>query len=65
MADERQSDYTVKEVAFYARKAEVTIRRSVSEGTIRAVKVGGSVRIPHNELVRYLCRDPFEGPDEK
>lgn len=61
MADERpKGDYTVKEVAFFADKSEHTIRRQISEGTLRAVKVGGSVRVQHPELVRYLSRDPFE-----
>jgi excisionase family DNA binding protein len=60
MAETKQPDYTVKEVAYYAGKSEVTIRREVGCGTIESYKVGGSRRIPHEAMVRYLHRDPFE-----
>jgi excisionase family DNA binding protein len=63
--EKARSDYTVKEVAFYASKSEHTVRRQISEGTLRAVRVGGSVRIQHPDLVRYLHRDPFDNADDK
>ena len=59
-------DLTVKELAYEARKSEQTIRRGISEGTIRSIRVGGSVRIPRDEAMRYLSRTMADhSPEEK
>lgn len=44
---------TVREVAHYCRLHEMTVRRHIKEGRLRAVRIGRSVRIPREELSAY------------
>lgn len=61
---EKPKQHTVKDVSRYADKSEHTIRRHIAEGTLQSVKVGGSRRVNHEELVKYLGMDPLDH-DEK
>lgn len=62
---EVRKQHTVKDVSKYADKTEHTIRRHISEGILKSVKVGGSRRVNHDELVRYLGMDPLDSHDAK
>ena len=45
---------TVREVAEYLRISPSTVTRRVQDGTIRGVRVGGTIRIPTSEVARVL-----------
>lgn len=49
--------YKISEIAELVSLSEKTIRSLISSGKITAIKVGGSVRVPHEELVRILNGD--------
>ena len=46
--------YKISEIAEGVALSEKTIRSLISYGKITAIKVGGSVRIPHSELEKIL-----------
>lgn len=46
--------HTVKDVAEALKKGQSSIRRMIAEGELRAVKIGGSVRILDADLQNYL-----------
>ena len=46
--------YRVSEIAELVSLTEKTIRSLISRGAITAIKVGGSVRVPHSELEKIL-----------
>ena len=45
---------TVEEVARLYRVHEMTVRRYIRRGRLRAVKAGGRIRVPSEEVVRFL-----------
>lgn len=51
---------TIKQVADMLKVSTDTIRRRIEDGTIRAVKIGGSVRILRSEIEK-LFQTPSEG----
>jgi excisionase family DNA binding protein len=53
---------TVREVASRLRLHEMTVRRHIREGRMRAVRVGRRIRIPEDELGDFVR--PEEGPGE-
>lgn len=46
--------YTIAEAAELLRLSYNTIRRRIKDGTIYAAKVGGSYRIPRQEIEKFL-----------
>jgi excisionase family DNA binding protein len=46
--------YTVKEVADILRVREITVRRQIASGKIKAIKMLGGWRIKQEELDRIL-----------
>jgi excisionase family DNA binding protein len=46
--------FTVSEVAVALRVSKMTVYRLVSAGELPAVKIGRSVRLPRDEVDRYL-----------
>lgn len=53
--------YNVQEVAERLSVSEVTIRRLINDGQLRALKVRGQLRIGEDDLTSYLrsCRVPL------
>ncbi|UFJ62710.1 helix-turn-helix domain-containing protein [Anoxybacillus sediminis] len=49
--------FTVKEAMEVLNLSKSTIYRLVENGTIKAVKIGGSIRIPQAELRRFILED--------
>jgi len=45
---------TVAEVARRLRVHEITVRRHIKAGTLRAVRVGRSIRVQEEDLERFL-----------
>jgi excisionase family DNA binding protein len=48
--------YSVPNVAVQCDVSEKTVRRLIEKGTLRSVRVGRSVRIPHAALMDHLAR---------
>ncbi len=46
--------FKVSEVAEAARVTPMTVYNHINKGALRAVKVGGSVRVPEDSLREYL-----------
>ncbi|MGH7246077.1 MAG: helix-turn-helix domain-containing protein [Candidatus Levyibacteriota bacterium] len=44
---------SVRQVAFILKVHHLTIRRYIKEGKLKAVKVGGNVRIKESELTNF------------
>jgi excisionase family DNA binding protein len=44
------SYYSVKQLAFIFKVHPLTIRRYIAQGKLKAVRVGGNVRVPESEL---------------
>ena len=42
--------YTVKQVAILLKVHQLTVRRYINEGKLKAIKIGGNVRISQNDL---------------
>jgi len=57
------SYYTVKEISELFRVSGNTIRRHIADGTIQAVRVGESMRIPASELERL--QSPIKSVESK
>jgi excisionase family DNA binding protein len=53
LTDDNNELLTVREVARYCRLHEMTVRRHIKEGRLRAIRIGRSVRIPREELGAY------------
>lgn len=53
-----QYQYSTKQVAQYLRVAQVTVRSWCTDGSIKAVKVGTSWRIPQEALKEFLSVRP-------
>jgi len=51
---------TVADVARRLRLHEMTVRRHISEGRLRAIRVGRSIRVKEEDLERFL--EPMEEP---
>lgn len=49
--------FTVKEAMEVLNLSKSTIYRLVENGTIKAKKIGGSIRIPQAELRRFIHED--------
>lgn len=49
--------YKISEFSDLVSLSEKTIRSLISYGKITAIKIGGSVRIPHSELLKILNGD--------
>jgi len=49
--------YTIREVADILKVSVRTVQRMIRRGDIRAVKIGGSVRIPKEALDEVLGSD--------
>ncbi len=47
---------TIPEVARILRVSQMTIRRQINVGAIKAIRVGGSIRIQRDEISAYLDR---------
>lgn len=54
LASKLRKYYKVKEAASIFSVSEKTIRRWISTGFIRPVRIGGSVRIPTAEMERLI-----------
>lgn len=48
--------YTVNEVAAKLRVDHNTVRRRIKAGELEGIKIGGSIRIPHDGFAAYLKR---------
>jgi excisionase family DNA binding protein len=62
--DETRYYLSVSEVALRLGVSAATIRRKIAAGELLAVQLGGpgsSVRVPADELTRWLYADPSEG----
>lgn len=46
--------YTISQAALTLKVHQLTIRRYIKEGKLKAVKVGGNVRVPLNELRSFM-----------
>lgn len=46
--------YTLVEVGEIAKLSKSTIYRHIEEGVLKAVKVGGSLRVKESDLEKYL-----------
>lgn len=51
--------WTVKEVSELTKLSEMTVRRAMKAGHLESRKVGGSRRIHHDWLIRWLGFDPL------
>lgn len=53
---------TVKEVAFYLRKSEKTVKRYIYEGKLEVMRVGKSLMIETPEFIKFYkkCKENFE-----
>ena len=49
-----QKLYTVKESSLFFKVSELTVRKRIKAGEIKAFKIGGSVRIKHEEIFNSL-----------
>jgi len=49
--------HTVTEIAGTLRVSKVTVYRLIDRGELRAVRVGGSLRVDGRDLSDYLTRD--------
>jgi len=49
--------HTVAEIAETLRVSKVTVYRLIDRGELRAVRVGGSLRVDGRDLSGYLTRD--------
>ena len=54
---------TVKEVAQELNVSIRTVRRWISEGKLKAFKIGGVVRIPEEEYQKFIGNTPKEEND--
>lgn len=45
---------TIKELADFLKIAEVTIRRAIDAGELKAFKAGKSLRIEKEEVIKWL-----------
>lgn len=57
------SYYTVKEISDLFRVSSNTIRRQIAHGTIQAVRVGDSMRVPASEVERL--QSPIKATETK
>jgi excisionase family DNA binding protein len=48
MADENL--YSINQVAILLKIHQLTVRRYIKEGRLRAVKVGGNIRVPESSI---------------
>jgi len=51
--------WTVKEISRLIGVNEITVRRAMKAGKLESRKIGGSCRIRHDWLVRWLGFDPL------
>jgi excisionase family DNA binding protein len=56
---------TVKEIARMCRVHELTIRRHIAQGKLKAVRVGKSIRIRQEDVEAYLAEDRKPDAGEK
>ena len=49
-----QQHYSINEVAKRFDVSPKSVRRWISKGKLKAHKIGGSVRIPQEELVKFI-----------
>lgn len=49
-----QKYHSISAVAEHFELSEKTIRRMITEGQLKAKRIGGSIRIPHAELVKII-----------
>src|SRR3972149_614996 len=54
---------TVREIARLCKVHEVTVRRHIREGRLKAVKMGKSVRVRREDFEAYLRPEPWAGVD--
>lgn len=45
---------TVKQVAILLKVHQLTVRRYITEGKLKAIKVAGNIRIPQSELNNFM-----------
>jgi len=64
LTDDKNELLTVREVARYCRLHEMTVRRHIKEGRLRAIRIGRSVRIPREELGAYGARSAPPSVDD-
>ena len=53
---------TVREVAERLRLHEMTVRRHIREGRLRALRVGGRIRVQEEELMRLSSERRYDEP---
>ena len=46
--------YTINQAALTLKVHQLTIRRYIKQGKLKAVRVGGNVRVPLNELRAFM-----------
>jgi len=56
MANSEGRFLTVREVAERLRLHPITVRRHIKAGLIRAVRIGRAVRVPEEELARFIVK---------
>lgn len=49
-----QKYYRLKTLAATFDISEKTLRRMITEGRLKAKRIGGSIRIPHAELIKII-----------
>ena len=52
--DACQKYYSIKRLALQWDLSPKTIRRMINSGKMRAKRIGGSVRVPHSELLKVI-----------
>ena len=52
--DSMEEIMTIKELADFLKIAEVTIRRAIDAGELKAFKAGKSLRIEKEEVIKWL-----------
>lgn len=55
--------WTVEEVAAIERVSKWTVYRAIWAGNLKAIKVGGRVRVPEAALNEYLAAAEHRGPE--
>lgn len=64
MSDLNKRYYTVSEIVRMGVMSRSTIWRQINAGKLEALKVGAAVRIPAEELERFISEHTVNGHDD-